>query len=97
MKNSSKTSKRSTNDFWINATDAYNSCILINRKDNSKPPERIVANENESVSEIDGQNRFTFIDLDTVSEDDDYSFTTLINPNNNNQYLYRENRFKSVR
>jgi hypothetical protein len=44
----------------------------------------MVANENVSVSGIDGQNRFTFVDLDTVSEADDDCFTTIINPDNNN-------------
>jgi hypothetical protein len=34
--------------------------------------------------EIDGQSRFPFVNLDTVSEANDVYFTTFINPNKNN-------------
>jgi hypothetical protein len=43
-------SRKTYNNFWINTTKAYNSCIAINRKDNPKLPVQMVANENESVS-----------------------------------------------
>jgi hypothetical protein len=72
------------NNFWIYATKANNSCIGINRKDNPKPSLQGFANENESVSGIVGQNRFTFVNLDTVNEAEDDCFTTITNPNNNN-------------